>query len=140
MCLAIPGKIISITAQLDETFRMGKVSFGGIMKEINLCMVPEAAVNDYVLVHVGVAISKVDEEEAHKTFEYLKQIGELEELKDKELNEVEKLHSTEAVLKPLNAHLQYEISIKNIELIYTNSDNNFCVYTMWTKKAIKINA
>jgi hydrogenase expression/formation protein HypC len=105
MCLAIPGKIISITSQLDETFRMGKVSFGGIMKEINLCMVPEAEVNDYVLVHVGVAISKVDEEEAHKTFDYLKQIGELEELKDKELNEVEKLHSTEPVLKPLKAHL-----------------------------------
>lgn len=105
MCLAIPGKIISITSQLDETFRMGKVSFGGIMKEINLCMVPEAAVNDYVLVHVGVAISKVDEEEAHKTFDYLKQIGELEELKDKELNETEKLHSTESVLKPMKAHL-----------------------------------
>lgn len=105
MCLAIPGKIISISAQLDETFRMGKVSFGGIMKEINLCMVPEAGVNDYVLVHVGVAISKVDEEEAHKTFEYLKQIGELEELKDKELNEGEKLHSTKSVLKPMKAHL-----------------------------------
>jgi len=68
-------------------------------------MVPEAAVNDYVLVHVGVAISKVDEEEAHKTFDYLKQIGELEELADKELNEVEKLHSTESVLKPMKAHL-----------------------------------
>ncbi len=105
MCLAIPGKIISITTQLDETFRMGKVSFGGITKEINLCMVPEAVVNDYVLVHVGVAISKVDEEEAHKTFDYLKQIGELEELADKELNQVEKLHSTESVLKPLKAHL-----------------------------------
>lgn len=105
MCLAIPGKIVSITTQLDETFRTGKVSFGGIMKEINLCMVPEASVNDYVLVHVGVAISKVDEEEAHKTFEYLKQIGELEEIKDKELNEVEKRHSTEPVLKPIKAHL-----------------------------------
>lgn len=105
MCLAIPGKIISITAQPDETFRMGKVSFGGIIKEINLCMVPEAGVNDYVLVHVGVAISKVDEEEAHKTFDYLKQIGELEELKDKELNEVEELHSPEPVLNPIKAHL-----------------------------------
>lgn len=80
MCLAIPGKIVSITAQLDETFRTGKVSFGGIMKEVNLCMVPEANVGDYVLVHVGVAISRVDEEEARKTFEYLKQMGEVDEL------------------------------------------------------------
>lgn len=82
MCLAIPGKIASITEQLDETFRMGKVSFGGIVKDVNLMMVPEAQPGDYVLVHVGVAISTVDEEEAHKTFEYLKQIGELEDLEE----------------------------------------------------------
>lgn len=80
MCLAIPGKVLSISTQLDDTFRQGKVSFGGIMKEINLCMVPEANVGDYVLVHVGVAISVIDEEEARTTFEYLKQIGEVEEL------------------------------------------------------------
>lgn len=78
MCLAIPGKLLSITSQLDETFRQGKVSFGGIIKEINLSMVPEAQVGDYVLVHVGVAIGRVDEEEAKITFEYLKQMGELE--------------------------------------------------------------
>lgn len=82
MCLAIPGKIISITNQLDETFRQGKVSFGGIMKEVNLCMVPEAQINDYVLVHVGVAIGIIDEEEASITFEYLKQMGEVDELKE----------------------------------------------------------
>lgn len=80
MCLAIPGKITEITAQLDETFRTGKVSFGGIFKEVNLCMVPEAEVGDYVMVHVGVAISKVDEEEAHKIFSYLKEMGEVDEL------------------------------------------------------------
>jgi len=80
MCLAIPGKILSINADLDPTFRQGKVSFGGITKEINLCMVPEAEVGQYVLVHVGVAISLIDEEEAKQTFEYLKQIGEVEEL------------------------------------------------------------
>jgi hydrogenase expression/formation protein HypC len=80
MCLAIPGKIISITNQLDETFRFGKVSFGGITKEVNLCMVPEANINDYVLVHVGVAISVVDEEEAAKVFSYLKEMGEVAEL------------------------------------------------------------
>jgi hydrogenase expression/formation protein HypC len=81
MCLAIPGKIISINKQEDETFLQGKVSFGGIVKEINLCMVPEANVGDYVLVHVGVAINKVDEDEAKQTFEYLKQMGEIDEIK-----------------------------------------------------------
>lgn len=80
MCLAIPGKLISITS-LDDTFRRGKVSFGGIIKEVNLCMLPDAVVNDYVLVHVGVAISKVDEEEALLTFSYLQQMGEVEEIK-----------------------------------------------------------
>jgi hydrogenase expression/formation protein HypC len=82
MCLAIPGKLLSITAQLDETFRQGKVSFGGITKEINLSMVPEAQVGDYVLVHVGVAIGRVDEEEAKLTFEYLKQMGEVDEIEN----------------------------------------------------------
>ena len=80
MCLAIPGKLLSITNQLDQTFRFGNVSFGGITKEVNLCMVPEAKVDDYVLVHVGVAISIVDEEEAKKVFSYLKDMGEVEEL------------------------------------------------------------
>lgn len=80
MCLAIPGKITSITNQLDETFRYGKVSFGGIMKDVNLCMVPEAKIGDYVLVHVGVAISIVDEDEANKVFSYLKEMGEMEEI------------------------------------------------------------
>lgn len=83
MCLAIPGKIVSITSTSeDQVFRNGKVSFGGIMKEINLSMVPEATIGDYVLVHVGVAISRIDEEEAHKTFEYLRQIGETNELNE----------------------------------------------------------
>lgn len=80
MCLAIPGKLISIDTQLDETFRMGRVSFGGIMKDVNLCMLPEAQIGDYVLVHVGVAISKVDEDEARETFNYLKQMGEVDEI------------------------------------------------------------
>ena len=80
MCLAIPGKIISISNHLDQTFRLGKVSFGGIIKEVNLCMVPDANIDDYVLVHVGVAISIIDEAEAQITFDYLKQIGEVDEL------------------------------------------------------------
>lgn len=85
MCLAIPGKIVEITAELDETFRSGKVSFGGIHKQVNLRMVPEAGVGDYVLVHVGVAISVVDEEEAKKVFSYLKEMGEVEELNENEV-------------------------------------------------------
>ena len=80
MCLSIPGKLIEITGQLDETFRTGKVSFDGVIKEISLTLVPEAKVNDYVMVHVGAAISVVDEIEAKKTFDILKQLGELNEL------------------------------------------------------------
>lgn len=84
MCLSIPGKLIEITSQLDETFRVGKVSFDGIIKEVSLTLVPEANVGDYVLVHVGAAISTVDEDEAKKTFELLKQLDELHELEDEE--------------------------------------------------------
>lgn len=82
MCLAIPGKVISIIDQPDQMFRYGKVAFGSIYKEVNLSMVPEVNIGDYVLVHVGVAISIVDEAQAKTTFEYLKQIGEVEELND----------------------------------------------------------
>ena len=80
MCLAIPGKIQSIETIHNGLVRMAKVSFGGIIKEASLEMLPAANVGDYVLVNVGVAISKVDEEEAAKTFEYLKEIGEIDEL------------------------------------------------------------
>lgn len=80
MCLSIPGKLIAITSQLDETFRVGKVSFDGIIKEVSLTLVPEANVGDYVLVHVGAAISTIDEVEAKLTFDLLKQLGELNEL------------------------------------------------------------
>lgn len=80
MCLAIPGKIVAVEPTEISAFRRGQVSFGGILRDVNLSMVPDAAVDDYVLVHVGVAISKIDEEEAKITFEYLKQIGETNEL------------------------------------------------------------
>jgi hydrogenase expression/formation protein HypC len=79
MCLAIPGKIESITGD-DPLSRMGKVNFGGILKEASLAYVPEAKVGDYVIVHVGFALSRVDADEAQKVFEYLKQIEELGEL------------------------------------------------------------
>jgi hydrogenase expression/formation protein HypC len=80
MCLAIPGKIKSIESQYDGLVRMANVVFGGITKQASLEMLPDAHVGDYVLVHVGVAISKIDEEEAEKTFSYLKEIGEIDEL------------------------------------------------------------
>ena len=80
MCLSIPGKLVEITSQLDETFRTGKVSFDGVIKDVSLALVPEATIGDYVLVHVGAAISTIDEEEAKKTFEILQQLGELNDL------------------------------------------------------------
>jgi hydrogenase expression/formation protein HypC len=81
MCLAVPGKILSITGD-DPMLRTGKVSFGGIVKEVSLAYVPEAQVNDYVLVHVGFAISRIDEAEAAEVFEILKEMDELEGLDD----------------------------------------------------------
>ena len=81
MCLAIPGKILTIQETDEDIFRSGRVSFGGIIKEVNLSMVPEASSGDFVLVHVGIALNVIDEEEAQKTLEYLRQIGEFDELK-----------------------------------------------------------
>lgn len=81
MCLAVPGKIISIEGD-DAVFRRGRVNFGGIVKDVSLSYVPEAKIGDYVVVHVGFALSVVDEEEARKVFEYLREMGELEELKE----------------------------------------------------------
>lgn len=79
MCLAVPGRITSVTDD-PPLMRRARVEFGGILKEISLAFVPDAAVGDYVLVHVGFAISKIDEEEAGRVFEYLRQIGELGDL------------------------------------------------------------
>ena len=78
MCLGIPGKVIEI----DDSgpLRMAKVDFGGVRKEACLAYTPEVVIGDYVIVHVGFAISTVDESEAMQTFEYLKQMGELGEL------------------------------------------------------------
>jgi hydrogenase expression/formation protein HypC len=81
MCLAVPGKILSI-AGADLLFRTGRVSFGGIVKEVNLAYTPEAGIGDYVIVHVGFAISTLDEAEAHRVFDYLRQMDELGELQE----------------------------------------------------------
>ncbi|MEM6263343.1 MAG: HypC/HybG/HupF family hydrogenase formation chaperone [Bacteroidota bacterium] len=80
MCLAIPGKIQSIESRYEGKSRIARVSFGGIIKEASLEMLKSAEIGDYVLVHVGVAISKVDEVEAQRVFSYLEEIGELDEL------------------------------------------------------------
>jgi len=81
MCLAVPGKILNISG--EDFARTARVSFGGIVKEVSLAYVPETEEGHYVLVHVGFAISVVDEAEAMRTFEILKQMGELEELEPK---------------------------------------------------------
>ena len=80
MCLAIPGRVTQVLNEGKEEMRMGKVAFSGIQKTVNLHLVPEAGVGDYVLVHVGVAMSMVDEEEANRTLNFLKQMGELDEI------------------------------------------------------------
>jgi hydrogenase expression/formation protein HypC len=74
MCLGIPGKLIEIHAPGD--LPMGKVEFGGIVKDICLAYTPEAQPGDYVLVHVGFAISRIDEAEAQEIFHYLEEIGD----------------------------------------------------------------
>jgi hydrogenase expression/formation protein HypC len=79
MCLAVPGKVLSISGD-DPLVRTGRVSFGGIVKEVSLAYVPDVQVGDYVIVHVGFALSRVDEDEAQRVFEYLEQMGELGEL------------------------------------------------------------
>lgn len=79
MCLSIPGKLVEVVGELDPIFRTGKVSFDGVIKEVNLTMVPQAKVDDYVLVHVGSAIGIIDEVEAKRTFDLIREMGELEE-------------------------------------------------------------
>ena len=77
MCLAIPGKIISIQEARDPLFRTGKVSFDGVVRDVNFAAVPEARIGEYVLVHVGMALCVIDEKEALKTLEYFKELDEL---------------------------------------------------------------
>ena len=80
MCLAVPGKITEIT-EAGPLRRTGRVDFSGIIKQVNLAYVPEANIGDYVIVHVGFAISLVDKTEAAKVFEYLREMDELKDLK-----------------------------------------------------------
>jgi hydrogenase expression/formation protein HypC len=77
MCLAIPGRILEIS--MAEGVRVGRVEFGGIVRRACLDFVPQAGVDDYVMVHVGFAISQVNREEAERTYEALKSAGMLEQ-------------------------------------------------------------
>lgn len=81
MCLAVPGQILDIQED-DPLMRMGRVSFGGIIKTINLAYTPEAQVDDFVLVHVGFSISVINREEAAQVFKYLREMDELQEIED----------------------------------------------------------
>lgn len=76
MCLAIPGKILDL--RVANGIRSGRVQFGGITREACLDFVPEAGIGDYVMVHVGFAISRVDREEAERTYRILESMGVLE--------------------------------------------------------------
>ncbi len=77
MCLGIPGKITELFEK--DGLKMGKIDFGGVVRETCLAYVPEAQIGDYVIVHVGFALNIIDEEEAQKTLELLDEIGMLQE-------------------------------------------------------------
>ena len=79
MCLAVPGKVLDVSGD-DPFLRSGRVSFNGVIKQVSFTCAPEAKPGDYVLVHVGLAISIVDEKEAQETFRYLEQMGGLDGL------------------------------------------------------------
>ena len=79
MCLAVPGKVVEIIGD-DPLLRSAKVSFAGVVKMVSLTCTPEAKLGDFVLVHVGVAISTIDAKEAEETYGYLKAMGELDGL------------------------------------------------------------
>ena len=80
MCLAVPGKVVETYREHDV--RMGRVDFGGIYKRVCLEHVPDAGIDDYVLVHVGFALSRIDEAEAMRVFEFLGTMDQLDELGD----------------------------------------------------------
>ena len=75
MCLGVPGKLIEKHQESPDALPMGKVDFGGIQKEVCLAYTPEAEIGDYVLIHVGFALSRIDEAEAQEIFSYLDEIG-----------------------------------------------------------------
>ncbi len=96
MCLGIPGQVLSLATR-DDGLPMGRVSFGGVVKEVCLAYTPEVAVGDFVIVHVGFAISRVDENEAHAVFDFLAQMRELDELSVPQVDAPEAPQATHAL-------------------------------------------
>jgi hydrogenase expression/formation protein HypC len=82
MCLAIPGRLVSVEEGPEALLRRGKVDFGGVRKDVSLAFTPQAVPGDYVLVHVGFALNVIDEEEAQRIFAELERLGELGELEE----------------------------------------------------------
>ena len=82
MCLAIPGQVLTVETVADAWTRTGRVRFGTIEKSINLAFAPDAEVGDYVLVHVGFALQKIDPEEAGRIWEILREMEELADLEE----------------------------------------------------------
>jgi hydrogenase expression/formation protein HypC len=78
MCLAVPGKIVSID-ESNPDLKMAKVNFGGVMKEICIQWLPDVNVGEYVLAHVGFALNKIDEKDAEDTLKILREMGDLNE-------------------------------------------------------------
>jgi hydrogenase expression/formation protein HypC len=78
MCLAVPGQIISLSDDTDPLARTGRVNFSGIVKDISLAYVPEAKINDYVIVHAGFALSVLDETEAQASLEAFDDLANFE--------------------------------------------------------------
>ena len=97
MCLGVPGQVVEVLHN-EIGMPMGKVDFSGVVKEVCLAYMPEVEVGEYVVVHVGFAISLIDEAEARKVFEYLEEIGELLELQDEagaqEMQNTQKMQKT----------------------------------------------
>lgn len=79
MCLAVPGKIVSVIEDEQPHLRRGKVDFGGVLKEICLAYTPEAVAGDYVLVHVGFSLNRIDEEEARRILDTFREMDELDQ-------------------------------------------------------------
>jgi len=95
MCLAIPGKLIEVTTD-SAGVKMGRANFGGIVKQVCLEYTPEAKVHDYVLVHVGFALSTVDQEEAARTYQLLQELKQLGELDVSDVDAFESAAATSA--------------------------------------------
>ena len=82
MCLAVPGKVLEVRG--IEELRAGTVDFGGVRRDVSLAFVPDVNAGEYVLVHVGFALARIDEQAARETLEALRQIGQLEEIPPEE--------------------------------------------------------